>query len=164
MRISDWSSYVCSSDLMNAEDLHREYLNMRDAYVRIFTRLGANFRAVKADSGNIGGALSEEFHILAGSGEDCLAVAEGGTYAANVEAAETLPSGQPRVAASAAMTKVSTPGQKTCEQVSKFLNVPLTGKVKLLIVKGAAGGLVGIALRGAPTLKTRKEGNNPKDP
>src|SRR3546814_4486175 len=64
---------------MNAEDLHREYLNMRDAYVRIFTRLGANFRAVKADSGNIGGALSEEFHILAGSGEDCLAVAEGGT-------------------------------------------------------------------------------------
>src|SRR3546814_3170497 len=104
MRISDWSSYVCSSDLMNAEDLHREYLNMRDAYVRIFTRLGANFRAVKADSGNIGGALSEEFHILAGSGEDCLAVAEGGTYAANVEAAETLPSGQPRVAASAAVT------------------------------------------------------------
>src|SRR3546814_3190584 len=55
---------------MNAEDLHREYLNMRDAYVRIFTRLGANFRAVKADSGNIGGALSEEFHILAGRSEE----------------------------------------------------------------------------------------------
>src|SRR3546814_20949067 len=119
---------------------------MRDAYVRICTRLGANFRAVKADSGNIGGALSEEFHILAGSGEDCLEVAEGGTYAANVEAAETLPSGPPRVAASAAMTKVSTPGQKTSAQVSKFLNMPLTGTVKPLNVNGAADGLVGLVL------------------
>ncbi|NGY06863.1 proline--tRNA ligase [Solimonas terrae] len=147
---------------MTADDLHREYLNMRDAYVRIFTRLGANFRPVKADSGNIGGALSEEFHILAGSGEDLLAVAEGGTYAANVEAAETLPSGKPRAAAGAAMTKVSTPGQKTCEQVSKFLEVSLSGKVKLLVVKGAEGGLIGIALRGDHQLNEIKAAKHPK--
>src|SRR3546814_12961434 len=60
------------------------------------------------------------------------------------------------------MTKVSTPGQKTCEQVSKFLNVPLTGKVKLLIVKGADGGLVGIALRGAHQLNEIKAAKHPK--
>jgi prolyl-tRNA synthetase len=70
---------------MTEEDLVREYENMRATYIRIFTRIGAQFRIVKADSGNIGGARSEEFHILAQSGEDMLAVAEGGTYAANVE-------------------------------------------------------------------------------
>ncbi|MFT4047908.1 MAG: proline--tRNA ligase [Solimonas sp.] len=147
---------------MNAEDLNREYLNMREAYVRIFTRLGAEFRPVKADSGNIGGALSEEFHILAQSGEDSLAVAEGGTYAANVEAAETKPSGAPRAAATKTVEKVPTPGQKTCEQVSRFMNVPLTGKVKLLVVKAADGGLVGIALRGDHQLNEIKAAKHPK--
>ncbi|SEQ74466.1 prolyl-tRNA synthetase [Solimonas aquatica] len=150
---------------MDAEDLGREYQNMRQAYIRIFTRLGADFRAVKADSGNIGGAMSEEFHILAGSGEDLLAVAENGTYAANVEAAETRPSGKPRAAATAALSKVATPGQKTCEQVSKFLNVPLTGKVKLLVVKAAEGasasGLVAIALRGDHQLNEIKAAKHP---
>ena len=147
---------------MNAEDLSREYYNMREAYMRIFTRVGVEFRAVKADSGNIGGALSEEFHILANSGEDLLAVAEGGSYAANVEAAETLPSGKPRAAAAATLEKVSTPGQKTCEQVSKFMNVPLTGKVKLLVVKAADGGLIGIALRGDHALNEIKAAKHPK--
>jgi prolyl-tRNA synthetase len=146
---------------MNAEDLVREYHNMRDAYTRIFTRVGVDFRPVKADSGNIGGALSEEFHILAGSGEDLLAVAEGGTYAANVEAAECRPS-QARPAAAQAMEQVATPGQKTCEQVSKFLNVALTGKVKLLVVKGSDGGLVAIALRGDHQLNEVKAIKHPK--
>lgn len=147
---------------MSAEDLSREYQNMRAAYVRVFTRLGVAFRPVKADSGNIGGALSEEFHILAQSGEDLLAVAEGGTYAANVEAAETRPSGTPRAPATKSLEKVATPGQKTCEQVSKFLGVPLTGKVKLLVVKGADGGLVGIALRGDHQLNEIKAAKHPK--
>ena len=147
---------------MTAEDLSREYYNMREAYMRIFTRVGVEFRAVKADSGNIGGALSEEFHILANSGEDLLAVAEGGSYAANVEAAETLPSGKPRAAATAVLEKVSTPGQKTCEQVSKFMNVPLTGKVKLLVVKAADGGLIGIALRGDHELNEIKAAKHPR--
>jgi prolyl-tRNA synthetase len=149
---------------MDAADLSREYFNMREAYIRIFTRVGVEFRAVKADSGNIGGAMSEEFHILASSGEDLLAVAEGGTYAANVEAAECKPTGQ-RAAASAAMEKVSTPGQKTCEQVAKFLNTPLTSKVKLLVVKAAEGQphkLIGIALRGDHQLNEIKAINHPK--
>ncbi len=147
---------------MDREDLAREYLNMRDAYTRIFTRLGVDFRVVKADSGNIGGSASEEFHILAGSGEDLLAVSDTGTYAANVEAAETLPSPVPRAAGSTVLEKVATPGQKTCEQVSRFLSVPLTGKVKLLVVQGAEGGLVAIALRGDHQLNEIKAARHPK--
>src|SRR2546421_3216411 len=81
---------------MDAGDLAREYDNMRDAYSRMFTRLGVQFRIVKADSGNIGGSRSEEFHVLANSGEDLLAVSDAGDYAANVEAAETQPSGAAR--------------------------------------------------------------------
>jgi prolyl-tRNA synthetase len=146
---------------MDQDDLAREYRNMREAYTRIFTRLGVDFRVVKADSGNIGGSASEEFHILAGSGEDLLAVAGSGSYAANVEAAETLPPAAPRTAPGATMQKVATPGQKTCEQVSKFLGVPLTGKVKLLVVLGEGGGLVAIALRGDHQLNEIKAARHP---
>ncbi len=82
---------------MDETDLQREYANMRAAYTKIFTRLGVEFRIVSADSGNIGGAKSEEFHILAATGEDQLAVAEGGTFACNVEvsAAKGLKEGDP---------------------------------------------------------------------
>ena len=147
---------------MTETSLAAEYDNMRAAYARVFTRVGVDFRIVKADSGNIGGSRSEEFHILAQSGEDLLAVSDAGDYAANVEAAETRPSGVPRAAASAALEKVSTPGQKTCEQVSKFMKVALTAKVKLLVVKAAEGGLVGIALRGDHQLNEIKAAKHPK--
>jgi prolyl-tRNA synthetase len=147
---------------MTESSLAAEYDNMRAAYAKVFTRVGVDFRIVKADSGNIGGSRSEEFHILAQSGEDLLAVSDAGDYAANVEAAETRPSGTPRAAASASLEKVSTPGQKTCEQVSKFMKVALTAKVKLLVVKGAEGGLVGIALRGDHQLNEIKAAKHPK--
>jgi prolyl-tRNA synthetase len=145
---------------MNEADLAREYLNMREAYTRIFTRLGADFRVVKADSGNIGGARSEEFHILAGSGEDLLAVAEGGTYAANVEAAETRSPG-PRPAPARALEKVATPTQKTCEDVAALLKIPLTTTSKLIVVHGREGGLVMIALRGDHQLNALKAEKHP---
>jgi len=147
---------------MTESSLAAEYDNMRAVYAKVFTRVGVDFRIVKADSGNIGGSRSEEFHILAQSGEDLLAVSDAGDYAANVEAAETRPSGVPRAAAAAALEKVSTPGQKTCEQVSKFMKVALTAKVKLLVVKGAEGGLVGIALRGDHQLNEIKAAKHPK--
>ena len=147
---------------MTESSLAAEYDNMRAAYAKVFTRVGVDFRIVKADSGNIGGSRSEEFHILAQSGEDLLAVSDAGDYAANVEAAETRPSSTPRAAATAAVEKVSTPGQKTCEQVSKFMKVALTAKVKLLVVKGAEGGLIGIALRGDHQLNEIKAAKHPK--
>ena len=147
---------------MTEASLAGEYDNMRAAYARIFTRIGVDFRIVKADSGNIGGSRSEEFHILAQSGEDLLAVSDSGNYAANVEAAETRASGTPRATASAALEKIATPGQKTCEQVSKFMNVALDQKVKLLVVKAAEGGLLGIALRGDHQLNEIKAAKHPK--
>jgi prolyl-tRNA synthetase len=146
---------------MDAASLEDEYQNMRRAYARIFERIGADFRIVQADSGNIGGAKSEEFHILAGSGEDLLAVSTVGSYAANIEAAACPPSGKDRGPATQALEQVSTPGQNTCEQVSKFLSVALTAKVKLLVAKGREGGLVAIALRGDHELNEVKAAKHP---
>jgi prolyl-tRNA synthetase len=147
---------------MTAEDLAREYANMREAYKRIFQRIGVDFRVVKADSGAIGGNRSEEFHVLANSGEDLLAISDTSDYAANIEAAETKPSGRPRAAASQAMEKVSTPDQRTVEQVAKFLNVQLTSKIKLLVVKGRDVPLIALALRGDHELNEVKAAKHPK--
>ena len=132
---------------MDAESLEAEYQNMRAAYTRIFTRLGVDFRCVKADSGNIGGAKSEEFHVLAGSGEDLLAVAEGGTYAANVEAAETLPCGD-APAGTMQATRVETPSKKSCADVAAFLAVDVKKTLKCIAVKTSEGQFVLLAVRG----------------
>lgn len=146
---------------MNAESLAAEYENMRAAYSKIFTRIGVDFRVVKADSGNIGGARSEEFHILAQAGEDLLAVSDSGSYAANVEAAETLPLGT-RTAAATVLTKVATPTQKTCEDVAALLKLPLAQTIKLIVVKGVDGNLVGLAIRGDHELNAIKAEKHPK--
>ena len=118
----------------NYADLEREYRNMYDAYSRIFTRLGLKFRAVAADTGAIGGTGSHEFHVLADSGEDAIAYSPTSEFAANVELAEAVAPGQPRAAAADKMEKVSTPGKTTCEDVTNFLNLPLSQSVKALAV------------------------------
>ncbi|MCW0372385.1 proline--tRNA ligase [Xanthomonas sacchari] len=115
------------------EDLAREYENMKAAYTRIFTRLGLQFRAVQADSGDIGGDASQEFHVLAASGEDSLAFSTGSDYAANVEAAVAA-APAPRPAASEELRKVATPTQKTCEAVAELLGLPLQRTVKSVAV------------------------------
>ena len=114
------------------DDLVREYRNMYDAYGRIFTRLGLKFRPVAADPGAIGGTGSHEFHVLADSGEDALAVSSSSDYAANVELAEALAPAAPRAAPAQAMSKVPTPGKTTCEDVVALLGLPLTQSVKAL--------------------------------
>ena len=128
------------------EDLVREYRNMHAAYTRIFTRLGLNFRAVQADSGAIGGDASQEFHVLADSGEDAIAFSTGSDYAANVETAQAAAPG-PRAAASETMTKVATPTQKTCEDVAALLGIPLQRTVKSVAVM-TDGGFVLALVRG----------------
>ncbi|WP_242109717.1 proline--tRNA ligase [Luteimonas aquatica] len=120
---------------LSDEDLAREYRNMHEAYSRIFTRLGLRFRAVRADSGEIGGDTSQEFQVLADSGEDAIIFSDGSDYAANVEAAEALPPG-PRPAAGEDMRKASTPTQKTCEDVAALLGLPLARTVKSVAVIG----------------------------
>jgi prolyl-tRNA synthetase len=119
-------------------DLAAEYENMKAAYIRIFTRLGLEFRAVQADSGAIGGDASQEFHVIADSGEDALAFSTGSDYAANVETAQAAAPG-PRPAASEQMRKVDTPTQKTCEEVAALLGIALQRTVKSVAVMGQDG-------------------------
>ncbi len=128
------------------EDLVREYRNMHAAYTRIFTRLGLDFRAVQADSGAIGGDASQEFHVLAESGEDALAFSTASDYAANVEAAQAAAPG-PRPAAAEALRKIDTPTQKTCEEVAALMGVALQRTVKSVALM-TEGGFVLALVRG----------------
>jgi prolyl-tRNA synthetase len=116
------------------EGLKKSYETMYQAYTRIFTRLGLTFRAVAADTGEIGGTGSHEFQVLAGSGEDAIAFCADSGYAANVELAEALAPAGARAAASAPMEKVATPDQHTCEEVAAFLGIPLEKTVKSIVV------------------------------
>ena len=141
-------------------DLEREYQSMRETYKRIFTRIGVDFRIVKADTGAIGGDRSEEFQVLAQSGEDQLAVSDTSDYAANIEVAETRPVGT-RAAAKFTLEKVSTPTQKTCEDVAALLKIPLDTTLKLIVVRAREGGLVGLALRGDHVLNAVKAAKHP---
>ncbi len=129
-------------------DLEREYRNMIDAYSRIFTRLGLRFRAVQADSGAIGGDASQEFHVLADSGEDAIAFSTGSGYAANVETAmAAAPAARERPAE--AMRKLETPTQKTCEDVAALLGIALDRTVKSVALMGdQATGFVLALVRG----------------
>ena len=120
------------------ESLAETYRAMYEAYSRIFTRLGLVFRAVNADTGAIGGSASHEFHVLADSGEDAIAFSDGSDYAANVEMAEAVAPGA-RPAASEAMADVSTPWQKTCEEVAKLMGIALQRTVKSVAIMGEPG-------------------------
>jgi len=108
------------------------YQAMYQAYSNIFTRLGLKFRAVRADSGAIGGDGSQEFHVLADSGEDGLAYCENSDYAANIELAEALPGGNSRAAPSRALQEVETPKQTACEDVAKLLDIGVDQTVKAI--------------------------------
>ncbi|MGE8219218.1 MAG: proline--tRNA ligase [Stenotrophomonas acidaminiphila] len=124
-----------------------EYENMKATYTRIFTRLGLEFRAVQADSGAIGGDASQEFHVIADSGEDALAFSTGSDYAANVEAAVAADPA-PRAAATEALRKVETPTQKTCGDVAALLGIALARTVKSVAVMSADGTFVLALVRG----------------
>lgn len=141
---------------MDAACLQHTYADMRAAYRRIFERIGVEFRIVKADSGNIGGKQSEEFHVLADTGEDLLAVSTVSDYAANVEAAETLPQSAPPEPTEQQST-VATPNQRTIEEVAAGLDLSPAQCLKLVVVQGAEEGeLVALALRGDHVLNPLK--------
>ena len=136
--------------------LQDTYQAMYDAYTRIFTRLGLDFRAVLADTGSIGGSASHEFHVLAQSGEDDIAFSDSGDYAANVELAEAVAPAQSRPVPGVAMQTVATPGQHTIEEVCAFLNVAASHTVKTLLVQGVDDSVVALVLRGDHTLNEIK--------
>lgn len=110
------------------------YQTMRAAYRRIFDRFGLQYRAVRADSGAIGGDLSEEFQVIAATGEDAIVYCPDSDYAANIEKAEALAPAQARPAAAQAMAKTATPGKSTCADVAELLKLPLQNTVKSLVL------------------------------
>ncbi|MEA3150854.1 MAG: prolyl-tRNA synthetase [Gammaproteobacteria bacterium] len=136
--------------------LAQGYRTMFDAYTRIFTRLGLKFRAVQADGGNIGGSTSQEFHVLADSGEDAIAFSDADDYAANLETAATVPAAVPRPAPGLPLAKVATPNARTIAQLSEFLGVGPAQTVKTLLVDGSDGGVAAFVLRGDHELNAVK--------
>ncbi|NDH55941.1 MAG: proline--tRNA ligase, partial [Burkholderiaceae bacterium] len=114
--------------------LKKSYALMFDAYVRIFQRMGLQFRAVAADNGAIGGSGSQEFHVIADTGEDAIVYCPNSDYAANLEAAESIALIAQRAAPKESMQKVATPGQKRCEDVAQFLKMDLIRTIKSLVL------------------------------
>jgi prolyl-tRNA synthetase len=140
----------------DSASLAEGYQAMFAAYTRIFTRLGLKFRAVQADGGNIGGSTTQEFHVLADSGEDAIAFSDADDYAANVETAATLPATAPRAAAAQPLAKVATPEARTIAKLCEFLHVNAERTVKMLLVDGSDGGVVAFVLRGDHELNAVK--------
>lgn len=118
----------------NPEEAGKSYDKMFDAYTRIFTRLGLNFRAVRADSGAIGGSRSQEFQVIADVGEDVIAYCPDSDYAANIELAEAFSVLDARKPAQSEMVKHATPGKEKCEDVAPFLGIALTDCVKSIVL------------------------------
>jgi len=133
---------------LDQESLQESYDIMYQAYTNIFNQLGLKFRAVIADSGSIGGAISHEFHVLADSGEDAIAFSTSSDYAANVEKAEAVMPAGTRNAATAELKLIDTPEQHSIEDLSQFLAIPATLCLKTLIVKAEEQGVVALLLRG----------------
>ena len=118
----------------SSEAAKASYQVMAQAYRRIFDRFGLTYRPVAADSGAIGGDLSEEFQVIAATGEDAIVYCPQSDYAANIEKAEALAPQGPRPAATEALVKTPTPGKSTCAQVAELLSLPLTRTVKSLVL------------------------------
>ena len=135
------------------------YEEMYRCYERILNRMELEFRAVQADTGNIGGDTSHEFHVLAQSGEDTIAYSDTGTYAANLEKA-TAQWPQPGPAGTETMSRVDTPDAKTINAVAKQLDLPVEQNLKTLIVEGEDT-LIAIILRGDHELNEIKAAKLP---
>ena len=112
----------------------QSYQKMAAAYRAIFDRFGLTYRAVAADSGSIGGDMSEEFQVIAATGEDAIVYSTGSCYAANMEKAESAPPKGPRPPAAQPMTQTPTPGKATCADVAELLKLPLQRTVKSLVL------------------------------
>ena len=146
---------------LSQTSLQTTYDAMYGAYCNIFDRLGLKYRAVEADTGAIGGAVSHEFQVLADAGEDLIFYSDSSSYAANVEQATSL---RPKIKESTiteTLTKVATPGKKTIAEVSNYLNLNADSMVKTLIVEGTEHPLVAVVLRGDDELNPIKAIKHP---
>ena len=135
--------------------LEESYAKMHAAYSAIFERLGLTFRIVDADSGEIGGSRSQEFHVLAESGEDAIAYCDADGYASNIETAATSPDAAARPAPTQALEKIATPNVKTISDLCELLGIDASQTIKTLIVEGTDGP-VALVLRGDHELNAVK--------
>ena len=124
------------------------YQKMYDAYQRIFSRTGLQFRAVEADTGLIGGSSSHEFMVLANAGEELIVFDPDGSYAANVERAEVLPESNPQKESWQPLERVKTPGAKTVEQVCALLHTSPNRLVKTLLYTTEHNEVIAVLMRG----------------
>ena len=142
---------------LDEEGLEKAYQAMRRAYSRIFDRLQLTYRIVQADSGAIGGSQSEEFHVLADSGEDAIAYSEADGFAANVETVPVLPNTESlRPAPAQDLQRVATPGVRTIADLCEFLDVTPQQCLKTLLVAGTETPAVALLLRGDHELNVHK--------
>jgi prolyl-tRNA synthetase len=161
MRAREFTMKDAYSFHLDQASFDATYEEMYRCYERILTRMQLEFRAVQADTGNIGGDNSHEFHVLAQSGEDTIAYSDTGTYAANLEKAAALEP-EPAPAGVETMSRVATPNAKTIEAVAKQLGLPASQNVKTLIVEGDEdGALYAIILRGDHELNEIKAAKLP---
>jgi len=118
----------------NEEGLDSSYKLMFDAYKKSFDEMGINYRIVKADTGIMGGLLSEEFQAIAPLGEDTVIYCEDCDYSSNMEVSEVIRAPKDKVIELKKIEEVETPHQETIEDVCKFLNVPVNNSVKALLM------------------------------
>ncbi|RPI15607.1 MAG: proline--tRNA ligase [Lysobacterales bacterium] len=156
MRAREFTMKDAYSFHIDEASLEQGYQAMYEAYTRIFTRMQLRFRAVRADTGSIGGNASQEFHVLADSGEDAIAFSDEDGYAANLELAEALAPAEPRRAPANPLAEVATPGVRTIAELAAFLRVPADKCLKTLLVEGESGGVVALVLRGDHELNAIK--------
>ncbi len=161
MRAREFTMKDAYSFHVDKASLEETFYDMHRAYSNIFSRLGLDFRSVQADSGAIGGDGSQEFHVLAESGEDDIVFSDGSDYAANIEKAEAICTTTRPEASGDQATDVDTVDMPTCEQVAEHLGIPLSQTVKTLVVQGIADEagnvpLVVLVLRGDHTLNEVK--------
>ncbi len=156
MRAREFTMKDAYSFHLDEASLEAGYQAMYRAYTRIFERLQLRFRAVRADTGSIGGNASQEFHVLADSGEDAIAFSDADDYAANVELAEAVAPAEPRPAAAGTLQKVATPGAKTIADLAAFLTIPASRTLKALFVESTTGGVVALLVRGDHELNAIK--------
>ena len=144
----------------NQDSLDEGYNKMHDAYSSIFTRLELKYRVVDADGGEIGGSRSQEFHVIADSGEDAIAYCEEANFASNIEMAETYPPEGKMKSPTQELAKVKTPGVNTIEELCTSLNIKSKKTIKTLIVEGNDG-LCALVLRGDHELNALKASKLP---
>jgi len=146
---------------LDEKSLDESYQLMFETYNNIFNRLGLKFRSVFADTGSIGGSASQEFHVLAESGEDQIFYSDQSDYAANLELAEALSPKEERPNSNNKMSIVDTPQQRTIADIVDFLKIDIKQTVKTLLVHGENDKLVALIIRGDHELNSLKAEKHP---